>query len=105
MAASEGEAGAAAGGKAAPTTRIAYSTTDRIVVDGADLVEDLIGQVSFKVPRGVAPPWLALCSASSRSARSCTQRSWNAVPASVSERRRVVRFSRRASRCASSSAT
>jgi len=37
----------AAGGKGAPTTAIAYSTADRIVVDGADLVEDLIGQVGF----------------------------------------------------------
>ena len=34
-------------GSDAPTTRIAYSTPDRIVVDGADLVEALIGQVSF----------------------------------------------------------
>lgn len=37
----------AAGGKGAPTTAIAYSTADRIAVDGADLVEDLIGQVGF----------------------------------------------------------
>jgi len=34
-------------GRAAPTTGIAFSTPDRIVVDGADLVEDLIGQVGF----------------------------------------------------------
>ena len=40
----------------------------------------------------------------SRSASSCTQRSWNVWPPSVSDRRRVVRLSSRTSRCCSSSA-
>ncbi len=57
------------------------------------------------MPRGVTLPAFADCSASSRSASSCTQRSWNARPLSVSDSRRVVRFSRRVARCASSSAT
>ena len=66
---------------------------------------NVIDDVSRSVPRGriVAAP--ADSSASSRSASSCTQRSWNARPLSVSDSLRVVRFSNRALRCASSSET
>ena len=57
------------------------------------------------MPRGATVPSPADSSASSRSASSWTQRSWNARPISVSDKRRVVRLSSRASRCASSSVT
>ena len=57
------------------------------------------------VPRGTMAPAPADASASSRSAMSCTHRSWKARPASVSESLRVVRCRSRASRCVSRSAT
>ena len=61
--------------------------------------------VSRSVPRGTIDAAATATSASSRSARSCTQRSKNAWPVSVSDSRRVVRLRSRASRCASRSAT
>ena len=65
----------------------------------------VIEQVSLSVPRGRALLIEASASASSRSLNNCTLRSKNASPLSVSDKRRVVRFSRRASRWASSWAT
>ena len=96
------------------TTRSESSTSNRIcawraanaAIAGARWrAAKVAEQVSRSVPRGTIDAEATATSASSRSARSCTQRSKNACPLSVSESRRVVRLRSRASRCASRSAT
>ena len=77
------------------------AVTNASGVHGPNIAEHVIRSV----PRGTIEADETAVSASSRSARSCTQRSKNACPVSVSESRRVVRFRSRASRCASRSAT
>ncbi len=68
-------------------------------------VPNVTPQVRRSVPRGATVPAPADASASSRSARSSSERSWNARPISVRDSVRVVRLRSRALRCASSSVT